>query len=221
VGERLGAAAYFQLAHLLAGQGRTADGRAASGRALALDASYGSADANPGLLLYRKGKYEEAEAAFRRTLALNESDSYAHLGLGALAVRRKQWVEGEREFRSALEAQRESIDAHRHLAHTLEKLGQVDGAIQHYEQSLRLAMAGRKPLGGTIATDPDSARLLDADHGRIHACWLGSTPGGRDPEHWPAIAIAIGTGYDLPSIRFRLAWLYLNGAAGTNPGSIY
>jgi len=209
VGDRLGAAPFFCLAHLLAERGRTGEGRLCYERALALDPSYRSPYSSPGVPLYFAGSYAAAEDAFGRTLLLDPANAYAHLGLGWLAARRKRWAHAEARARASLALQPDLIDAHRLRARALEKQDRLDEAIQAYERSLKLALAGLRPFDGVIATDPERGRLLDADHGRTHARLARLVERMRDRTR--AIAgyrIAIAGGYDIPSIRFRLARLY-------------
>ena len=92
VGDTLGAAAGFSLAHLLADQGRAEEGRHCYDRALALDPSYRGAYSTQGVPLYFARSYAAAERAFSRTLLLDPADPSAHLGLGWMAARRKRWA---------------------------------------------------------------------------------------------------------------------------------
>lgn len=69
-GDSLGAAPYFNLAYLLANQGRIEEGRRCQQRALELDPSYRTAYASPGIELYWAHS-NDASHAFRRTLLLD------------------------------------------------------------------------------------------------------------------------------------------------------
>jgi tetratricopeptide (TPR) repeat protein len=209
VGDRLGAASDFCLAYVLAAQGQVEEARRCYDRALTRDPSYRSAYSTPGIPLFLARSYAAAERAFSVTLRLDPADASAHLGLGWMAARRKRWPEVEERARTALALQPDSIDAQRLLGKALRKQGRLAEAIGAYEQSLKLALAGHRPIDGVIVTDPDGDRLFDADHARTHAllAWLYERTGDIKR----AIAgyrIAIAAGFDVPPIRFRVACLY-------------
>ena len=209
VGDKLGSPPHFALAHLLANAGRTEEARRFYERALALNPSYRNAWANAGLVFYGNGRYEAAEDACRRTLLLDPTDPYSHLGLGWIAARRKRWEQAVSEFSASLALQPDLIDAQRGIAHALEKGGQLENAIRAYEKSIKLALEGRKPLGSEILTNPALNRFLDRHFGRIQARLARLYERKGDFEQ--AIAcyrMGIRSGYDRPSIRFRLASLY-------------
>jgi tetratricopeptide (TPR) repeat protein len=211
VGDRLGAAPYFHLAHLMVEAGRPEEGRRYYERALALDPSYRTAYANQGMRLYRAKCDDASHDAFRRALLLDPADAYSHLGLGLIAARRKRWVEAETEFRSSLALQPNLIDAHRGLAKTLEKRSRPQEAIEPYEQLLKLALRGHQPLSESIATDPGAKLRLDSEHWEDHASLARIYERNGDRQRATAgYRIAIAGGYDRPSIRLRLARLYLS-----------
>jgi tetratricopeptide (TPR) repeat protein len=209
IGDRLGAAPFFCLAHLLAERGRVDEGRTCLQRGLALDPSYRAAFSSPGVPLYFERAYRAAERAFRCTLSLDPDDPYAQLGLGWLAAREKRWADAEGYSRASLACQPDLVDAYRLLGQVLVKQERFDDAIQAYEHSMKLALAGHRPFDGVIATDLDAARMLDPAHGRTHALLAALYEQRGDCKR--AIAgyrFAMATGYDVPSIRFRLARLY-------------
>ena len=209
-GEKLGAASYFCLAHILAEQRRIEEARRSYARALALDPTFRSAYSSPGVPLYFARSYGAAERAFSRTLLLDPSDASAHLGLGWLAARRKRWVEAEERARASLARQPDLIDAHRLLGAALEAQGQLAAAIDAYEHSLQLALAGHTPFNGVIVSDPDRDSLLDSDHARVHAKVARLCERSGDRKRAVAgYGIAIAGGYDNASIRLRLARLYV------------
>jgi Tfp pilus assembly protein PilF len=209
VGDRLGAAPYFHLAYLMAEAGRPEEGRRFHEQALAIDPSYRTAYAGPGIPLYRAKNNDASHAAFRRALILDPADAYPHLGLGWIAARRKRWAEAEKEFRAALALLPDLIDAHRGLAKALERQGRPEEAIEPYQQFLKLALRGHQPLNEVIATDPSAGLLLDSDHGRVHASLARIYE--RDGDTKRALAgyrIAIVGKYDRVWIRWRIARLY-------------
>ncbi|HLX04090.1 MAG TPA: tetratricopeptide repeat protein, partial [Candidatus Binatus sp.] len=209
VGDRLGAAPYFQLAYLMAEAERTEEGRRFHEQALAMDPTYRTAYAGPGIPLYRAKNNDAAYTAFRRALILDPGDAYPHLGLGWIAARRKRWPEAEKEFRAALELQSDLIDAHRGLAKALEEQGRPQEAIEPYQQFLKLALHGHQPLNEVIATDPSAGLLLDSDHGRVHASLARIYERNGDTKRALAgYRIAVAGGYDRVWIRRRIARLY-------------
>jgi tetratricopeptide (TPR) repeat protein len=209
VGDRLGAAPYSCLAHLMADHGRTEEGRDFYRRALTLDPSYRADFSSPGVSLYFARSYAAAERAFRRTLLLDPADASAHLGLGWIAAHRRRWALAEQHARASLARRPDLIDAHCVLAKALAKQDRLDEALQSYEQSLKLGLAGHRPFDGVIATDPERGRMLDSGHGRTHA--LLAALYERKGDRKRAIVgykIAVETGGDSASVRLRLARLY-------------
>jgi len=211
VGDKLGAAPYFHLANLMAEAGRPEEARRCHEQALAMDPSYRTAYASPGIPLYRAKNDDASQLAFRRALLLDPADAYAHLGLGWIAARRKRWGEAETEFRAALVLQPDLIDAHLGLGKALERLGRSQEAIEPYQEFLKLALRGHRPLNEMIATDPSAGLLLDSDHGRVHAALARIYQSTGDTKRAVAgYRIAIVGGYDRVWIRLRLARLYLS-----------
>jgi tetratricopeptide (TPR) repeat protein len=208
VGDRLGAAPYFWLAYLLASCHRGVEGRTWYQRAMATDPAYQNLYSSPGTTLYFAGS-DQAEKAFERSLVLDPDAAPAHLGLGWIAADRKSWHVAEALARKALACSPGLIDAQRLLARVLEKQARLDEAIACYEQSLKLALAGGRPYDGVIASRGSAQRLLDCDHPRIHAR-LGRLyrRKGRRRQAIVAYQMSIAGGFDIPGVRFRLAWLY-------------
>jgi len=163
------AAACFHLAHLYAGIGRIEEGRGLYQRALEIDPTYRTPYNCRGLQYYGSREFFEAERVYRRTVALDPKDAYAYLGLGRLEARRRNWTEAEALLRRSLALNAKVIDAYRALGDVLVRLGRTAEAIEAYEQSLKLAMHGYKPLLGASATDPGEHRILDTDHLLTHA----------------------------------------------------
>jgi hypothetical protein len=209
VGDRLGAAPYFHLAHMMAEAERAEEGRRCYEHALAIDPTYRTAYAGPGISLYRAKRDDASREAFSRALQLNPSDPYAHLGLGWIADRRKRRAEAETEFRAALALQPDLIDAYRGLGKALEKQRRPLEAIEPYQQFLKLALRGHRPLNEAIATDPGAALLLDTDHLRVHAALARIYQREGDMKRATSgYRIAIAGGYDRLWIRLRLVRIY-------------
>lgn len=211
VGDRLGAAPYFHLAHLMAEAGRLEEGRRYHEQALASDPSYRTAYASPGIPLYRAKNDDAAHVAFCRARLLDPADAYPHLGLGWIAARRQRWTEAETEFRVALELQPDLIDAHRGLAEALEAQNRPQEAIEPYQEFLKLALRGHRPLNEMIATDPGAGPQLDSDQARVHITLARIYDSIGDTKRAVAeYRIGIGGGHDSVKIRLRLARLYVS-----------
>lgn len=204
-------APYYHLAHLYVEMGRIGDGQESYRRALALDPSYRTAYNSAGFHYHSDGRLRAAEQEYRRTLALDPQDAYAHFGLGRLAAQRRRWNEAEALLRKSLALDEHLIDAYRTLGDVLVKLGRCEEAIGAYEQSLKLALAGYKPLEGPIATYANGDRpAADPDHCRIHAR-LSRLYGlrGATTDAISGYRISIAGGYDGVLLRSRLALLFL------------
>ncbi|MDD5559560.1 tetratricopeptide repeat protein [Candidatus Methylomirabilis sp.] len=204
-------ALHYHLAHLYVEMGRIDDGQKSYRRALALDVSYRTAYNSAGLHYHLDGCARAVEREYRRALALDPEDAYAHCGLGRLAAQRRHWNEAEALLRKSLALDEHLINAYRTLGDVLVKQGRCEEAIRAYEQSLKLALAGYKPLKGSIATYANSDhRVIDQDHGRIHARLARLYElKGSTTEAINGYRIGIAGGYDGVLLRSRLAHLFL------------
>jgi tetratricopeptide (TPR) repeat protein len=204
------AAPCYHLAHLYLETGRTSDARASFEQALELDPTYRTPYNSPGLKHHSERRFGEARADYLRTLALNPADAYAHFGLGRLAARQRLWSEAESHLSKSIALDHQFTDAYRVLGNVLEKQCRREDAIVAYERSLKLALAGHKPLGEPIATFVDeSDRTLDPEHGRTHArvARLYALKGATT-EAINGYRISIAGQYDGFVVRSRLARLY-------------
>jgi len=203
------AAGWWRLAQLYARSARIEEARAYYRRALEADPSYRSAFATQGILWQWKGMLGEAEAGYRRTLALDPSNVWALVGLAQIALARKQWEEAYHWTGRALAVDAESVDALRARARLLEHQRRWQEAAAAYEQSMKLALLGRRPLGETIVTG-EGRRLLDDAHAHTYAR-LGRLYGklGQRARAINACRIAAAAGYDRVWLRLRLVKLCL------------
>jgi len=208
-GDALGAAPYWRLAHLLVELGRPEDGRRCYEHALALDPSYGAPDAVLGASSVAYPDTGAEERVFNRTLQLDPENAYAHLGLAWIAARGKRWAEAETEARASLALEPDLVDAHRVLGRVLAKQNRLGAAIDAYERSLKLALAGHRPFEGVVATSVSPGGLLDSSHAHVHETlarlYDKAGDGGRAVTGY---RLAIAGGRTRPSIRWRLARLY-------------
>jgi tetratricopeptide (TPR) repeat protein len=203
------AAPWYNLSFLMLRQERLSEARTFYERTIALDNSYHTPYAGSGITNLRSGKYSEAEAAFRETLSLDSQNAYAHLGLARVARHGKRWELAEKELRAAIALDPELLDAHRQLGYVLAKQGRNRDAIMHYERSLKLALAGHRPLDGYIVTSPGRDHVRDSGHRRTNAR-LGELY-AREGDTLNAIAcyrLALAGDSGGSLVRFRLAWAY-------------
>jgi len=173
------AAPRFHLANLCAASGRIDEAREHLRAAQAIDASYRTAFSTAGFWYLGYGRRARAGHAFERALSLDPEDSYACLGLGLVALAEKNWTDAERWFRRAL-ALEESVDAQRGIARALTELKDYPAAIAAYEQSIKLALSGRRSIIDHVGLGAiDGRRPLDSAHGEIHERlgWLYAATG--------------------------------------------
>ena len=162
------AVCHYHLAHLFMNLGRVEEGQKSYRCALELDPSYRTAYSSRGFVYYGDKRFKKAEKEHLRTLALDPGDAYVHLGLGQLAARRRCWKEAETLLRRSLALNNNLIDSYRELGHVLAKQRRNDEAILAYEHSLKLALAGHRPVDGALLSKTEQPRLLDPGHSLTH-----------------------------------------------------
>ncbi len=197
------------LAHLNLRMRRDTDARRCYRQALDLDATYRTAFNSVALWRYEDRRYGGADEEWRRTLALDQADAYAHLGLGWLAQRRKSWQEAEMWFRKAVSLNDCLVDGWRGLGDVLAKQQRESDAIEAYQASLRLALAGHKPLRAPIATLPEPHRLVDPNHcevfGQLGRLYEIRGEIAEAIKRYRISAAGVGAG---PGVHWRLVRLY-------------
>ncbi|HYM11970.1 MAG TPA: tetratricopeptide repeat protein, partial [Bryobacterales bacterium] len=204
------AAPPFHLAQLYVETGRLDEARSFYRKALAIDPSYRTPYNGFGLWRIWDRRFREAKQELRRTLELDPDDPYAHYGLGRIAAAKKRWGEAEGCFREALRANANCIDALRWLARALEEQGRGEEAIEAYVCSLRLVLAGHKPLGAPIVTLAGRTHLSDQAHWDVHGRLARLYDRkGLDKEAINGYRMAMAGGCDSLALRARLARLYL------------
>lgn len=204
------AAPCYHLAHLYAAIGRIDEGRKLYQQALTVDCSYRTPYNSGGLQYFEDGDFAAAEREHRSVLAVDPDDAYAHYGLGRLAVRKKRWSEAETLLRKALAIKTDLTDAYRALGEVLERQQRIDEAITAYKQSLKLALAGHKPVTDSIATHPPSALYHDPEHFAVHARLARlHERKGATAEAIAGYRMSIAAGYDGVLVRCRLLRLYV------------
>jgi tetratricopeptide (TPR) repeat protein len=170
------AAPWYRLSTLVADEGRTTAARTYFERTVALDTSYYTAYDGGGFWAYQHARWQEAERAFDAVLARDPEHEFALTGLALLAVRRKHWDRAEQFARAALVRNDTLVDAHRALGDALANTGRHRAALLPYDTSLRLALAGHKPILRSLSTDRAGGMPEDPGHastyeriGEIHA----------------------------------------------------
>ncbi len=158
------AAPLWHLAYLYLDSGRGDEGQEMYRRALELDASYRTAHNSTALWHYWEERWADCERECRRTLALDPNDAHAHLGLGWIACESSNWSGAESELRRALEADPDLLDAHRALGRVLRKTGRPREAIEAYEKSLKLSLAGRVSLRNSPVISAERPHWSDLRH---------------------------------------------------------
>jgi tetratricopeptide (TPR) repeat protein len=169
---------------------------------------------------YSYRRLREAEEEHHRILILDPEDAYAHFGLGQIAARRRRWPEAEAWLRKALALNDHLVDAYRTLGKVLSRQKRRREAITVYERSLKLTLAGHKPLKAPILSYPGGQPLLDPDHFQVHLLLarLYELEGETDTAIMGyRMGIALGGEGFLP--RYRLACLYFQQRRWQESGS--
>ncbi len=163
------AAAHYHLAvHLLAA-GRTDEARASFARTLAHDPSYRTPFRTRAPSHLRHGRWEAAREACESAQALDPGDPYARYGLGLVALHEGRVAEARRALEATVAADPDSIEGWRALGQTRAAQGETRAAIDAYERTLRLALAGAVPASGPWFGTNVDRRMVDHLHGRDHA----------------------------------------------------
>jgi len=94
---------------------------------------------NYGLSLKKAGRKTEAKQAYQIALALNETYPESLNNLAAIELSEQKYNEAKKKLEIAVDVKPSYMDAHLHLAICLEKMGDLDDAILHYEKFLELS----------------------------------------------------------------------------------
>ena len=204
------AAPWYRLSLLAASDDRTMAARRYFERAVTLDRSYYTAYDGGGFWAYSLSRWHEAERAFHDVLIRDPEHEFALTGLALLAMRRKQWDQAEQLAAAALARNDTLVDAHRILGAALVRHGRDRAALDAYDRSLRLVLAGHKPFLRPLATDSPGGTPEDPGHastyeriGEVHVR-LGESSKAID-----AFRFALATGNARTLTRARVAVLCL------------
>jgi len=113
-----------------------------------------------GDLYLRLGRLEEAVASYRRGLELDPMHARGHANLGLALLRLQRYAEAQPHLERSLELSDRALPGvgptptelatpHVALADTLAQLGDLDGAIEHYERALAID-GSRLRAGGNL-----------------------------------------------------------------------
>jgi tetratricopeptide (TPR) repeat protein len=212
------AAPSHHLARLQIRKGIVTEARHLYQRALSLDASYRTPYGSAGLQAYWQGRFRESEREFQEMLKLDPSNAEAYYGLGLLAKRRRRWRDAASLLRKVVELKAGFLDGYRVLGEVLAKQGQAHEAITAYTYALKLALAGQKPLYGTVITCPEGDRhMKDPLHFQTYARLARLQASlGDAAKAINLYRTSIAGGNDGPCVRYRLASLYLRTAQWQN-----
>ncbi len=97
-----------------------------------------SARLNLGVVLNSQNQHHEAEDNYRAVLAIEPSNAVALCNLGKNFLDQNQLCDAERWFNAALEADPNYWIALHNLGTCLQRLGQIDSAIDTYRRALQL-----------------------------------------------------------------------------------
>lgn len=106
------------------------------GAAIDLDGENAEALVGRGRILLASGQLDAAEPAVRRAIELNQSGE-AHQILGQIQVRRGEFSEAISSFNAALDREPRSAIALAGRARAKQRLNDLDGAANDYDQAIR------------------------------------------------------------------------------------
>lgn len=88
--------------------------------------------------LRAQARLDEAVAALRQAMKLDPENSDLHRDLGITFLLAKEWKRARVEMIEAIRHDQTDADAHNGLGYALEKLGDIDGAVQEYRIATQL-----------------------------------------------------------------------------------
>jgi len=88
--------------------------------------------------LRNRSKLDEAVVCLRKALVLDPGNSDLHLELGTTFLLSKDWKRARIEMLEAIRNDPTNANAHNGLGFALEKMGNLDGALQHYRMATQL-----------------------------------------------------------------------------------
>lgn len=133
------AQALFQLGHLLADQGRSAEAQACFRDVLAAHPDDAAAWSNLGVLLAAARQPDEAADCYRRATAIDPLNSRAHTNLGVLLAAQGRYEDAAQAHRQAIAANPDDAAAHTNLGLALESLLRADEAEASHRAALALS----------------------------------------------------------------------------------
>lgn len=129
---------YLSLGSAYAAADRTSDAIKAYKKSLALDPGNALGYYNLGTLFKKSGNFDEAADAFRKSIVLDPSSWRTHNNLGVALYLDGRFGEAIEAFEKGVELNSDSALLYHNLANARMKLGDDDGAISAYNDSLAL-----------------------------------------------------------------------------------
>jgi tetratricopeptide (TPR) repeat protein len=186
------AGARYRLARVQLRRGNDHAARSTFQEVLDRDPSYRVIDSD-GRRWHAERNFAAAARAYRDTLRMDPQNPYASLGLAELAAADGDHAGAIVHFERALRSPDVLVDGHRGLARSLESIGEVGRAIEHYERSIRLELLGHQAIDTAIATLVP--RVFDDRHWEVHRRLAGL----RHDARWLAAVDRVTAGSSLPS----------------------
>ena len=178
-------------------------------RAVELDPSYLTAYRNASIVLVNR-RDPAAEEELRDALLLDPQDAAAFYGMARTAVLARRWQEARTLLEKAIDEEPELMDAHRLMGEVQEHLGNNGAALTAYDESLRLALAGKRPLLDTGIVDGEHTPVLDPEHGATQVASARLLArAGRLNDAAAAYQIAFASKYEGISPRLGFACVLL------------
>jgi len=128
---------YSNLGIVMQDRFRLDDAIVAYERAITLDPSHANAHSNLGVVLRAKGRVDEAERAYRNAIRIDPEHSDAYHNLGVLLNGQKRRREAAQCFSKVITLRPKHPEARRLLAIAHCNLGEVDKAVEVFEEWLR------------------------------------------------------------------------------------
>lgn len=109
---------------------------------LEIDPTDANVHHNLGVVRMTEGRLEDAAEHFLEAIRIRPDHTDAHFGLAGIYVMLEQPEAAVPHYRQILESDPGHVDAHCNLAAALHAMGDIGRASQHYQEAVRLLIAG-------------------------------------------------------------------------------
>lgn len=99
-----------------------------------------------GSKLIEDGELDEAEVELNRAIGLRPGYPQIFYHLGKLAMKREQWSRAISCFHKALALNPDLVEAHFHLARVYERTGDMQDAMDEYQEAVSLQVPGKSDM---------------------------------------------------------------------------